>query len=154
MKRFAAMCALSMLVAACEAKSPLVPSPGEASPPAGETFTLSGTVADGAGEPIAGARVEAMGQVTCIVEPPPTYPGGFNQPPCTHDELFGSAETDARGAFSITHLPSGYFTVKVSKGGTVMSQGVNVQADAAVELMLPQNPAVVARTAASQPGGR
>jgi hypothetical protein len=150
MKRFAAICALTMLVAACEAKSPLVPSPGDTTPPSSGMFTLTGTVIDGAGVPVGGAHVEAMGQVNCAPDPP--YPGETDPPPCLRDQMFGAAETDTAGAFSIANLPAGYFTINVSKDGAVVSDGVNLQADSTVAFTLPGAPAA-ARPPAGRQGG-
>ena len=150
MKKFAAGCALSMLVAAWEGKSPLAPGASQSGPPSQGTFTLSGTVATAAGVPVEGARVEAVAQVACTDYPPNPYPGDLDPPPCMHDQMFGSDDTDASGAFSIPDLPSAYFTINVSKDGASVSSGVYVQADSTLGFTLPQTPSAVARATRSQ----
>jgi hypothetical protein len=147
----AAVCALSILVAACEGRSPLVPSPGESAPPAGGTFTLSGTVTDGVA-PVVGARVEAMGQVNCAPPPPPNYGGEYDPAQCYQEQMLGSTNTDAGGAFTIGNLPGGYVTVHVSKDGAVVSEGVYLQSDSTVSLTLESN-AQAGRPAARRRAG-
>jgi hypothetical protein len=147
MKRFAAVFAVSMLMAACEAKSPLAPGGSQSVPP---TFTLSGTVTSAGGVPVEGALVEAMAQVPCTENPPYSDPGGVDPPPCVHDQMFGSDHTDPSGAFSLANLPNAYFTINVSKDGVSVSNGVYVQADATVGFTLPENASAVARATRSQ----
>jgi hypothetical protein len=145
MKRFAAVCAVSMLMAGCDAQSPLTPSGPQSATPSQGTFTLSGTVTSAPGVPVEGARVEAVAQVPCTDNPPNPYPGDSEPPPCMHDQMFGSDDTDASGAFSLANLPNAYFTINVSKDGALVSGGVYVQADATIEFTLPENPSAVVR---------
>ena len=149
MKRFAAVCALSMLMAGCEAQSPLAPT-GQSVPPSQGTFTLSGTVTSAGGVPIEGARVEAVAQVPCTGNPPIPYPDNSDPPPCVQDQTFGTDDTDASGAFSLANLPNAYFTINVSKDGAWVSNGVYVQADATVALTLPENPIAAVRATRSR----
>ena len=150
MKRFAAVCAVSVLMAGCDAQSPLTPSGSQSVPPSQGTFTLSGTVTSTGGAPVEGARVEAVAQVPCTETPPNPYPDNSDPPPCMRDQTFGSDDTDASGAFSLTNLPNAYFTINVSKDGAWASGGVYVQADATVALTLPENPSAVVRATRSQ----
>jgi hypothetical protein len=150
MKRFAAVCAVSMLMAGCDAQSPLTPSGSQSVPPSQGTFTLSGTVTSAPGVPVEGARVEAVSQVPCTDNPPNPYPGDSEPPPCMHDQMFGSDDTDASGAFSLANLPTAYFTINVSKDGALVSSGVYVQADSTLEFTLPENPSAVVRATQSR----
>jgi hypothetical protein len=150
MKRFAAVCAVSMLMAGCDAQSPLTPSGSQSVPSSQGTFTLSGTVTSAAGTPVEGARVEAVSQVPCTENPPNPYPGDSDPPPCMHDQMFGSDDTDASGAFSLANLPNAYYTINVSKDGAWVSGGVYVQEDATVGFTLPENPSAVGRATRSQ----
>jgi hypothetical protein len=150
MKRVAAVFAVSMLIAGCDAQSPLTPSGSQSIPPSQGTFTLSGTVTSAGGVPVEGARVEAVAQVQCTDNPPNPYPGDSEPTPCMYDQMFGSDDTDASGAFSLANLPSAYFTINVSKDGALVSGGVYVQADSTVEFTLPENPSAVVRTTQSR----
>lgn len=150
MKRFAAVFALSMLIAACDAKSPLAPGGPQSGPPSQSTFTLSGTVISGGGVPVEGARVEAVSQVPCTDYPSNPYPGDLDPSVCMHDQIFGADDTDASGAFSIANLPNAYFTINVSKDGAWVSGGVFVQSDSTVGFTLPENPNALARATRSQ----
>jgi hypothetical protein len=67
-----------------------------------------------------------------------------------HDQMFGSDDTDASGAFSLANLPNAYYTINVSKDGAWVSGGVYVQEDATVGFTLPENPSAVVRATRSQ----
>lgn len=138
MKRVAAVCLLSALVAACETRSPVAPSGNTAQPPA-TSYTVSGIVSDQQGRPVEGALVEVHGQAACT-DPTypgyPEYPGGSFESPCSPEQLLGADETDASGAFAVEHLPAGRHRVVVHKDGTSVSTVVTLEADATVAIAL------------------
>jgi len=135
MSRFAAVCALSLLVVGCE-KSPIAPSGSQhTGPPQGAvTFTLSGRVTDSTGNPVQGAQVQAVTQGDCP-DMPPFESGGY-QPPCTADVVVGTDDTDTSGEFSIVNLPTGYLRVDVTNGVAVASEGVSFNGDSTVAVVL------------------
>jgi hypothetical protein len=133
MKRMAAACVLAVLIAGCD-KSPVGPT-GSASPTGATTFTLSGTVTNGMGVPVEGARVQAVTQYDCPNTP--AYPGDYDgQPPCLVDQVLGGDETDIEGRFDIAGLPASYVRVDVHKNDVTVSQGVNLQQDATVTFIM------------------
>jgi len=138
-----------MLLAACEVKPPTVPTPLDTQ--VGRTFSLSGTVTDDTGAPVAAARVEAKGQAECHDTPYPPYLGGdVNPPPCYREETLGVAMTDERGFFTIGNLPAVYLTVIASKDGIVVTQGINVRADSSLSVTLPMNGGEASRRSAGR----
>jgi hypothetical protein len=134
MKRMAAACVLAVLMAGCD-KSPVAPTGSQAPPTGAATVTLSGTVTNGMGVPVEGARVQAVTQYDCPNTP--TYPGDNDGlPPCLVDQVLGGDETDVEGRFTIAGLPASYVRVDVHKNDVTVSQGVNLQQDATVTFIM------------------
>jgi hypothetical protein len=135
MKRFGALCVLAVLAAGCEARSPLAPGASGAPPTGAVTFQLSGTVVRGAGIPVEGALVQAIGQFPCEET---SYPDPGHLPPCVNDQVLGVASTDVQGQFTISQLPAIFMRVDVQQNGIVVSsQGVNLQQDSTLSFVVP-----------------
>jgi hypothetical protein len=123
MKRLTAVCILSVLVSACESET-VLPRPAPAS--AGTTlpdvsvrqFTLSGTITNSLGAPIAGAQVEVLTSV-------------YNEQLGANESTYvASTQTDATGRFVLAGLESGTFLIEVSRNGTeLVSSYVTVYGD-------------------------
>jgi protocatechuate 3,4-dioxygenase beta subunit len=135
MNRFVAVCALSALVAACESRPPGAPSTqiGGVPPSGPVTFTVSGTVKDAAGQPVADVYVEAMSQTDCPGMP--NLPDSYNIP-CTSQQHLGADYTDSAGAFAISNVPVGYVEVVARHNGATVAQGVSVGSDSTLSLIL------------------
>jgi protocatechuate 3,4-dioxygenase beta subunit len=115
MKRLAAVCVLSVLVAACGDEAPLPrpasASPGTSVPDVSVRFTLSGTVTNSLGVPIEGARVELRTTA-------------YSDEMRNAETIYvNSAYTDSTGRFVIGGLESGSFLIEVSKNGVLLVSG-------------------------------
>ena len=135
MNRFVAVCALSALVAACESRTPGAPTaPLTTAPPSSAvTYTVSGTVKDAAGLPVADVYVEAVGPTDCPGLP--TLPDSYSIP-CISQQHLGSDYTDNAGAFAISNVPVGYVEVIARHNGATIAQGVSVGSDSTLSLIL------------------